>query len=97
MATLSPQDVLKLASLARLTLTDDELQQYAEELTNILQFVEKLDSIDVKGVEPTAQVTGLTNVTRADEIVDYGPAQKDLLKNAPATEDGYIKVKRVIE
>lgn len=97
MATLSPQDVLKLASLARLTLTDDELQQYSKELTNILKFVEKLDSVNVKGVEPTAQVTGLTNVTRADEIVDYRINQKDLLKNAPATENGFIKVKRVIE
>lgn len=97
MAKLTPQDVLKLAQLARITLSEDELQKYSTELTNTLHFLEQLDSVDVSGLEPTAQVTGLTNVMRADEVVEYGAKPEDLLKNAPNRQDNYIKVKRVIE
>jgi aspartyl-tRNA(Asn)/glutamyl-tRNA(Gln) amidotransferase subunit C len=97
MAKLTPQDVLKLAQLVRLTLTEEELHKYSAELTRTLRFLEQLDSVDVSGVEPTAQVTGLVNVMRKDEIVDYGPTPEELLKNAPDRQENYIKVKRVIE
>lgn len=96
MAKLTPQDVLKLARLARLQLTEEELHKYSDELTAILKYVEQLSSVDTKGVEPTSQVTGLTDVTREDEVIDYGTSQEDLLKNLPAREKNYIKVKRVL-
>lgn len=96
MAKLTPQDVLKLARLARIQLTEDELESFTAELSEILDYVEKLDAVDTKGLEPTAQVTGLENVTRPDEIVDYGVTPDDLLKNVPAKSDKFIKVKRVI-
>ena len=96
MAKLSTQDVLKLARLAKLQLTEDELQAYANDLSEILEYAEQLKVVDVDGLEPTAQVTGLTNVMRKDEIVDYGSTPKDLLKNAPAQENNMIKVMRVL-
>lgn len=96
MADLSRDDVLKLARLARLSLTDEEVNEYARELSEILQYVELLQKADVNGIEPTNQVTGLTNVMRDDTIIDYGYDPKTLLKNVPNTQDDYIKVKRMI-
>lgn len=96
MAALTPQDILKLARLARIQVTKEELQKYSVELTAILKYVEQLARVDTDGLKPTYQVTGLTDVMRPDEIHDYGVAAEELLKNAPATEDGHIKVKRMI-
>jgi aspartyl-tRNA(Asn)/glutamyl-tRNA(Gln) amidotransferase subunit C len=96
MADLSREDVLKLARLARLTITDDEVEKYRAELSEILKYVELLQNADVTGLEPTTQVTGLKNVMRADEIVDYGVSPDDLLRIAPKTEGRHIKVKRMI-
>jgi aspartyl-tRNA(Asn)/glutamyl-tRNA(Gln) amidotransferase subunit C len=96
MADLTRDDILKLAALARLDLTEEEVIEFARELTEILQYVEQLQSIDVSGLEPTSQVTGLVNVTRADEILDYGYDPKELLKNVPEVEDDLIKVGRMI-
>lgn len=96
MAQLTREDILKLAQLARLGLTDGEVTEYTKELTAILEYVEQLSSVDVQGLEPTSQVTGLTNVTRPDQVIDYGYEPADLLKNVPDTQDGQIKVKRMI-
>jgi aspartyl-tRNA(Asn)/glutamyl-tRNA(Gln) amidotransferase subunit C len=96
MSKLSRDDVLKLAQLSRIKLTDIEIEQYREELSSILEYVDKLNSVDVSGLEPTYQVTGLKNVMRKDEIHDYGYKTENLLKNAPAVKDGQFKVKRVL-
>lgn len=97
MAKLTRDDVLKLAQLARLQLTDEEVEEYSLELSEILQYVEQLAAVDVGGLEPTNQVTGLINVTREDEVRDYGYAVEDLLKNVPQAQDNQIKVKRMID
>ncbi len=96
MAKLTREDVLKLARLARLDLTEAEIEQYRAELSEILQYVEQLQRVDVKGLKPTNQVTGLTNVTRPDEAKEYGYKPQDLLKNVPAVKDHQIKVKRML-
>jgi aspartyl-tRNA(Asn)/glutamyl-tRNA(Gln) amidotransferase subunit C len=96
MTKLSTEDVLKLAQLARISLSDDEVQEFSEELSAILQYVEQLSTVDVAGLKPTNQVTGLTNVMRKDELKDYGYAPLDLLKNVPKTEANQLKVKRMI-
>lgn len=95
MAKLTREDVLKLARLSRLHLTDEEVEKFQKEIESILGYVEKLQNVDLS-LEPTYQVTGLTNVTRPDEVIDYGASPDNLLKNAPATEDGHIKVKRML-
>jgi aspartyl-tRNA(Asn)/glutamyl-tRNA(Gln) amidotransferase subunit C len=96
MAKLTREDVLKLARLARLELSDEEIEEFSQELSEILQYVEQLQSVDVGGLKPTNQVTGLTNVTRDDEVIDYGYAAADLLKNVPAVKGNQIKVKRML-
>ncbi len=96
MAKLTREDVLKLARLSRLHLSDEEIDQFASEISAILGYVEQLQSVDLKDLPPTNQVTGLTNVMRADEVVDYGYTQEDLLKNLPAVHEGQIKVKRML-
>lgn len=96
MAKLTREDVLKLAQLARLELSEAEIESFTSELTEILQYVEQLQSVDVKELKPTNQVTGLTNVMRPDETRDYGYQAADLLKNVPSVKDGQIKVKRML-
>jgi len=96
MVKLTRDDVLHLAQLARISLTDDEVDEFSDELSAILQYVEQLSAVDVTGLRPTNQVTGLTNVMREDVIKDYGYAPLDLLKNVPHVQDNQIKVKRMI-
>jgi aspartyl-tRNA(Asn)/glutamyl-tRNA(Gln) amidotransferase subunit C len=96
MAKLTHDDVLKLARLAKLKLTNEEAESFQKEISEILGYVEQLQKVDINGLEPTYQVTGLANVTRPDKIRDYGESQKELLKNAPAVENGQIKVRRVL-
>lgn len=96
MAKLTREDVLKLARLSRLRLSDEEIEQFEAEISEILAYVDQLSEVDTTGLEPTAQVTGLTNVMRDDAPVNYGTDQKVLLKNAPAVEKQQFKVKRVL-
>ena len=96
MTTLTREDVLKLARLSRLSLTDQEVDEFLTELTQVLEYVEQLGDVDVAGLEPTTQVTGLTNVMREDAVADYGVGREDLLCLAPKTQDDLIKVKRMI-
>ena len=96
MAKLSRDDVLKLARLARLSLTDSEIKEFEAQINDILRYIEQLQSVDVAGLKPTSQVTGLVNVMREDVIEDYGISHEDLLREAPDKQDGHIKVKRMI-
>ncbi len=96
MSKLSRDDVLKLAALSKLRLSDSEVELLRSELSEILNYVETLDKVDVTGLSPTYQVTGLKNVSRQDVVKDYGYQTKDLLKNAPVIQDGQFKVKRVL-
>lgn len=96
MSTITVLDVQKLAQLSALSISDDEAVRLAAQLVDILGYVEQLGEVDTTGLQPTYQVTGLENVTRADEVVDYGLSRDDLLKNAPESEDGAIKVERVL-
>lgn len=96
MTKLSREDILNLAKLAKLSLTDQEIAQYQTELSEILGLVETLENADTDGLEPTTQVTGLTNVTRADVVRQYGMDQAALLRNVPSRKDNEIKVRRVL-
>ena len=96
MTELSREEVLKLAELARLALSDEEIEEFQGELSDILQYVEQLQQVDISGLKPTNQVTGLTNVMRDDTVRDYGYQPKDLLKNVPEVQDDMIKVNRMV-
>lgn len=96
MADITRDDVLKLARLTRISLSEDEITEFQSEFAEILKYVEQLNGVDIDGLQPTTQVTGLTNVTRKDVVKDYGYAPADLLKNAPNTQGDLLKVKRMI-
>jgi aspartyl-tRNA(Asn)/glutamyl-tRNA(Gln) amidotransferase subunit C len=96
MTKLSAADIRKLARLSRLQLTDAEVAKYQKELSAIVDYFEQLQEVDTTELEPTSQVTGLVNVVRADDPIQYGVTPDALLKNAPATADGQFKVKRMI-
>jgi len=96
MAQLTKEDVLKLARLSRLHLSDEEVQSFAVDINAILDYVQQLQGVDLDEYEPTLQVNNLKNVMREDEIIDYGVTPKQLLKNAPEQKDGHIKVKRML-
>lgn len=96
MAKLNRDDVLKLAQLARLHLKKEEVDRFRKEIEAILGYVEQLQEVNLDSFESTNQVTGLKNVMRPDEVRDYGATPEQLLKNAPATEGGHIKVRRML-
>ncbi|MBI2007621.1 Asp-tRNA(Asn)/Glu-tRNA(Gln) amidotransferase subunit GatC [Candidatus Saccharibacteria bacterium] len=97
MSKLTRDQVLKLAHLSRLKLSDEEIERFSQELSEILTYVEMLDKANTQGLEPTYQVTGLKNVMRDDEVIDYQAKPQNLLAGAPAIEKNQFKVKRVIE
>jgi aspartyl-tRNA(Asn)/glutamyl-tRNA(Gln) amidotransferase subunit C len=95
---LSKDDIKHIATLARLELTDDEIEKYGSELSAILDFVDQLKEVDVTGVEPTAQVTGMENVYRHDEAKPWDEAEsEEALDQTPDREGKSVKVKRVLE
>lgn len=95
MSQIGVTEVTRVAKLARIGLSAEEAAQISVELGQIVGFVEQLQAVDVEGVEPTDQVTGLVDVMRADEV-QPSMDRTELLANAPAQKDGYIVVKRVL-
>lgn len=96
MASISKDEVVHLASLSNISLTDDEVESMRADLENILQYVGQLSDIDTTGVKPTYQVNELENVDRPDEVIDYGVTREELLATAPEQMDNQIKVPKVI-
>lgn len=93
---LTPDQVNKIARLANLILTSEEVEKFTPQLSAILDFVSKLQKLPTKDVIPTAQVNDLENVYREDEIDESRMlTQVDALTNAPATHKGFFKVKAV--
>jgi aspartyl-tRNA(Asn)/glutamyl-tRNA(Gln) amidotransferase subunit C len=85
-----------VARLARLDLSDEDRVRMQGELTQILEHVEKIQSVDLDGVEPTAQALPLSNVMRPDTS-GACLTQEEALANAPETEDGRFRVPRILE
>src|SRR5690606_38122265 len=95
---IARDDVKTLADLARLELSDSELDRYAHDLEQILGYVEQLRDVDVTGVEPTSQVTGLMNVLREDAPDDEVRVTAQAVSQfAPSLRDGYLVVPQVLD
>ena len=93
---LSIEEVEHIAELARLRLSDAEKEKYSEQLSNILGYIEKLQSVDTTSVEPTSQVTGLINVMREDVVIESG-IPDELVTCAPDSGEGYVKIPKIFE
>ncbi len=88
--------VRRIAHLARIAVADDEVEHLKGELNAMLAFVEQLSEVDVEGVEPMTSVTPMAMKKREDVVTDGG-IPEDILANAPATEDHFFLVPKVIE
>ena len=93
---ITKQEVEKVATLARLAITEAEKEAFAKQLSQILTHVEKLKQFDTHGVEPTATVLGQVNVFR-DDVVQPSLPQEQALANAPEREGDGFSVPKIIE
>ncbi len=91
---LTPEDVRHVAELAKLSLTDEEVIEYAEQLSDILTYAERLSEVDTSGIPPTPFVLPLASVMREDEP-EPGLTNEEALANAPDAADGFFRVKAV--
>jgi len=92
---ISKDDVEHIALLARLKLTNEEVNLYTEQLNSILEYAAMLEQIDTKDVAPMEHAVQLFNVLRDDEVVP-SMAQDQVLKNAPEKEGGFFRVPRIV-
>lgn len=97
---LNKQDVTHIARLARLDLSDGELEKYSKQLSAVLELFKKLDDLDLSSVEETSQVTGLVNVFKSDEIKKYPDLTdcktEDLISLSPVHDKTEMRVPKVI-
>lgn len=94
--SVTPDDVRKIAQLARIAEPEDRLEALVEELNAILGWIEQLDEVDVDGVEPMASAVDRGLPLREDVVTDGG-IRDDVLANAPRTEEGFFVVPKVVE
>lgn len=93
---IASSDIAKLAHLARIAVSDDEVGQVTERISDVLNLVDQLQAVDTDGVKPMAHPLDATQRLRADQVTE--PDQRDHFQAiAPATEDGLYLVPRVIE
>ena len=95
MAKINKEEVKKVAKLARLELNEDEINNHAEHLEKILQYIKQLEKIDTKNIPCTTRAIEVTNAFRKDEKKDYENTE-DLLNLAPSREDKFFKVPKII-
>ena len=89
------QDVEHIAKLAKLEFTDAEKEKFTHQMNQILEYMEQLNRLDTGSVEPLSHVIELHNVFRADEVKP-GVSTEDALRNAPAKNEQFFKVPKVI-
>lgn len=92
---ITKEEIEHLAKLARIELKEGDVQKYQTELSAILGYIDVLSKVDTNNIEPTAQITGLSDVHATDAKNPSFP-REEILKNAPDKKDGYIKVKPVL-
>ena len=93
---LTSEEVRHVAALARVAMTEDEVELMRSQLSNILEHVSVLNQVDTEGVEPTGHSVDVTSVMRDDEVADSARLE-DVLANAPSRHDDFIRVKAVLE
>ncbi len=94
--SVDPDTVRRIAQLARIAVAEDEIEHLRGELNAILAFVEQLSQVDVEGVEPMTSVIPMEMKKRPDIVTDGG-IPNAILKNAPAAEEHFFVVPKVVE
>lgn len=93
---LSHEQVRHIAELAKLALTDEEVERYAHQLSDVLAWAEALQRLDTDSISPTAQVLDLRNVTRPD-VVRPSLSPAEVLANAPRRDGDHFRVKPILD
>lgn len=93
---LTTDQVKKVAKLANLPITEGEVEKYSEQISRILDYMDQLNSVDTKDVNPAFNVTGLSNVMRKDEVGE-SLSQEEALKNANQKKEVMFVTKGVFE
>jgi len=93
---IKAEEIKYVANLARINLSEKETTLFSEQLNNILRYIEKLNQLDTKNVEPMSHALDMSNVFRQDAI-KKSLDREDALKNAPSSKDGFFVVPKVIE
>lgn len=93
---IDPEQVRKVAHLARLELTAEEESQFTTQLNGILDYVEQLNQLDTDSVPPTTRAIEVSNITRPDTLESFSD-REGLLATAPEREDDFIKVPKILE
>ena len=93
---ITKDQVEHVAKLARLSLTEEEKELYTEQLSKILDYIDQLNEVNTKGVEPMTQPIPIVNVMRED-VVKKEFSREDILKNAPHEEYGFFRVPKIGE
>jgi aspartyl-tRNA(Asn)/glutamyl-tRNA(Gln) amidotransferase subunit C len=94
--SIDADTVRRIAHLARIAVADDEVEHLRGELNAILTFVEQLSRLDVAGIEPVTSVVPMQLKKRADKVTE-GEIPNEVLRNAPAVEDNFFLVPKVVE
>ena len=93
---LKPEDVIKVAQLAKLKLSEEEVELFSKQLPQIVKFVEKLSELNTEDVKPFYELIERTTPMRED-LPENGLSQEEAIKNAPESENGFFVVPRVVE
>jgi len=93
---INKEDIKHIAELSRIRLTEAEEMKFGEQLGSILKYIEKLNKVETKNIEPTAQVSGLVDVLRSDEINDWNREEIAAALAQGEIEADQVKVKRVL-
>jgi aspartyl-tRNA(Asn)/glutamyl-tRNA(Gln) amidotransferase subunit C len=93
---LTREQVLHIARLARVGMSEEEVPKFQEQLSEILEHFDELQQLDTESVPPTSHTLDLENVTSSDSERDSFP-QEDVLANAPLREEGFFRVRAVLE
>jgi len=94
--SLNKEEIKHIAELSRLKLTPEEEEKFGSELAVILKYIEKLKKVKTDNVEPTAQVSGLSDVLRSDEVRSWPSDEVAAALSQGELENGQVKVKRVL-
>ena len=94
---LSREQVQHIARLARVGLSEEDIERFSEQLSEILDYFERLKQVDTEGVPPTAHTLPLHNVFREDDEPAPPLDREDVLRNAPVREADYFRVKVILE
>jgi len=96
MAFMKPEDVKKLADLSRVELSEQDLQKMPGEIDSILGYIQNISEVAASVDESPIESAGTRNVTRPDEFTGGFADTQALIKEAPQSQDGYIKVKKIL-